>query len=71
MFSSDIKLVNLAELEFPYQEEKTTQYLFYKYLVGSFNVPKPCMSTKKWIRGVFSYGYCDFKIMCAKSVTLP
>lgn len=26
-FSSDIKLVNLAELEFPYQEEKYPQYL--------------------------------------------
>lgn len=42
MFSSDIKLVYyLAKLEFPYQEEKKIiQYLFHKYLLGSFNVPK-------------------------------
>lgn len=28
MFSSDIKLVNLAELEFPYQEEKTSLNIY-------------------------------------------
>ena len=28
MFSSDIKLVNLAELEFPYQEEKSSLNIY-------------------------------------------
>ena len=28
MFSSDIKLINLAELEFPYKEEKTSPNIY-------------------------------------------
>lgn len=73
MFSSDIKLVYyLAKLEFPYQEEKKIiQYLFHKYLLGSFNVPKTLWALESGYKEIFPMDIVELKnTVCTKSVTL-
>ena len=71
IFSSETKLVNLAEIEFLYQEEKKS---FNIYLVNIYWVLSMCQRLyeqyKVDTKRVISYEYYGFKVMCVKSVTL-